>query len=267
MRIKILFLSILAIVVSTSTSFANDRATYKSMMKSKFAENTYAYKECPQDLTVLCARAEEGQTFGEFYDDGDKYGAGKLSWKKFLELNNLNQDTKRSDKVTAKVIYARSISKTGARDQQKSNPSTEKEAITKPSEVQSVQSSEQGQVSMSASSANDRSAKMLMIKSRFAENIYAYKDCPQDLTVLCARAEEGQTFGEFYDDGDKYGAGKLSWEKFLELNNLNQDTKRSDEVTAKVIYARSISKTGARESGQNKSRQSIENEAKTKTAN
>ena len=115
MRIKTLLVSILAIVASMSTSLATDRATYKSMMKSKFAENIYAYKDCPQDLTVLCARAEEGQTFGEFYDEGEKYGAGKLSWEKFLELNNLNQETKRSDEVTAKTYYARSISKRGAR--------------------------------------------------------------------------------------------------------------------------------------------------------
>lgn len=130
MRIKILLTSLLTIAALMTVSLANDRATYKSLIKPKFAENTYAYKDCISDLTVLCARAEEGQTFGEFYDDGEKHGAGKLSWDKFLELNNLNQDTKRSDMVTAKMIYARSISNRGAREQQKSNPSAENETKT-----------------------------------------------------------------------------------------------------------------------------------------
>ena len=142
MRIIILLVFLFSVSALHSTELPKDRATFKALMKPMIADNVYAYKNCISDINVLCARAAEGQTFGEFHDEGDNHGSGKLPWDKFLELNELSKETKRTDKVTAETIYARSISNTGARKQKELNESMDNGASTEESNAEEMQESE-----------------------------------------------------------------------------------------------------------------------------
>ena len=142
MRILILLVFLFSVSALHSTELPNDRAAFKALMKPMIADNVYAYKDCMSDINVLCARAVEGQTFGEFHDEGDNHGSGKLPWDKFLELNELSKETKRTDEVTAQTIYARSISNTGARKQKELDEAKETEEKTEESNTVEMQETE-----------------------------------------------------------------------------------------------------------------------------